>query len=986
MKMKKLFIFLISMLCIGADLISQMQCYVLDTDIPEFKIECPVEELTIEDVRVLPEMMTKVVFHFEETSLGFNFDDALPSPDRDWSIKNGYDFASVVLGVLNSDSRIIDNYNAEDPLSNTSDQTEKLDFRFVWAQGREESVFFREHGTPRQTVADAINIDFSQESGLELTGFSNFGWNVTVIGNAVERIVQELVNDTFPATSYGRLILHEHGHTLNLSHTFNVNNSCNGIAFDCSQEVCDQVCHTNDGNTQGSANAWGCSPLMMGYGAVQNMLTKCELARMWNAYFQYEDSYRTIECKPEIDRERTIVGDEIWDSRHLVDGDIIVPSGSFLLIQCDVLMGTNRKIIVEQGGKLTVDGGAITNLCNDPWHGIQVYGGNSDFDVKFANDAVIENTSHAAVSMFAPEPWPAVQNFGNGILHADSTTFNNVQRIAELIAWDPSTNGSFVRNCTQNGGKHGVTNWNCLGVEVSGSTFNDISHEAIVVSTGEMVIENNTISSGVADILLTSTLPSFASQVSLNTLQGDEIGLKAFGGAYGPHQIFENQFLTGKHDIFMDGDSQYEIYKNDVTSEFGMTSIDNGNHPNKVHENTIEGSTAGLVPAGANAGYNFYENCFNTTSVDVYIEGDILDYVAKSSTEAANNCFTHQGVATNFVEDMSGSPDPFKYIEPADNATDCLDAVKAEADVNSNITIEELFDPTYPCLFSGTGNAIPSNPQAPFTPCHPIRPDKNGQNILDAIAEIEAKIREIENNPAYNSSQKRRYIAFYEQCLRKVRYYWYEVLQDERRYTELRAALAQEGTDDAAILAFASYVHEGDLPAARAYLMSWTNMSAALADFRSTQLINLERLPYGKYYQPSAATVQQVLALANRQHPYAAYAKALYYELTGVVLSSELPASLRQRTIPRSNDKSGEASFRTYPNPMTDHINISVVNGKGTYTAELYDVGGTLLLTSVLQRDTNTMQVSELVNGVYFLVVKDSTGGILYREKVVLVK
>ena len=71
---------------------------------------------------------------------------------------------------------------------------------------------------------------------------------------------------------------------------------------------------------------------------------------------------------------------------------------------------------------------------------------------------------------------------------------------------------------------------------------------------------------------------------------------------------------------------------------------------------------------------------------------------------------------------------------------------------------------------------------------------------------------------------------------------------------------------------------------------------------------------------------------------------------------------------------------------MTDHINISVVNGKGTYTAELYDVGGTLLLTSVLQRDTNTMQVSELVNGVYFLVVKDSTGGILYREKVVLVK
>jgi len=68
-----------------------------------------------------------------------------------------------------------------------------------------------------------------------------------------------------------------------------------------------------------------------------------------------------------------------------------------------------------------------------------------------------------------------------------------------------------------------------------------------------------------------------------------------------------------------------------------------------------------------------------------------------------------------------------------------------------------------------------------------------------------------------------------------------------------------------------------------------------------------------------------------------------------------------------------------------NHINISVSNGEGSYKAELYDVGGALQITSVLLQDTKTIEVPELANGVYFLIVKDSTG-ILYREKVVLVK
>ncbi|MBK7800030.1 MAG: hypothetical protein IPJ53_13075 [Saprospiraceae bacterium] len=74
---------------------------------------------------------------------------------------------------------------------------------------------------------------------------------------------------------------------------------------------------------------------------------------------------------------------------------------------------------------------------------------NSDFDVKFMNNAVIENTAVAAVSMFAPESIPIIWGYGNGILHAENTTFNNVRRIVELMSWTPLPNSSYIRNCTQ---------------------------------------------------------------------------------------------------------------------------------------------------------------------------------------------------------------------------------------------------------------------------------------------------------------------------------------------------------------------------------------------------------------------------------------------------------------------------------------------------------------------------------------------------------
>lgn len=938
--------------------------------------------MDFDDALALPKMVTKVVFHFKANPDGINFDDALPSSTRPWSVKNGYDFAAAVLSAMNTDGRVVGNYDMQNPLSaNVVLEEDNFDFEYAYSQA--QSVFFYNQNEQITNDPDALNIRFEGQTlsanGTFVTTGDASRQNRITLRNAQIRVVGEIDTPPDPITSYARIALHEHGHTLYLNHTFNILNPCNNIAFDCNNEICGNACVTNDAG----GNAYGCSWLMMAYSGAQNRLTPCELALMWNDYYNAEDSYRSLECEPQVERELIIATDDVWDTRHIVDADIIIRPGARLTINCEVLMGEGRRIIVESGGQLLVDGGVVTSLCSEPWEGVKVYGGFTApqgvpvFDVKFTNLAVIENTSDAAVSMFAEDTYSNPPVFGNGILHADNTTFNNVRRLAELMAWSPSANGSYVRGCTQNGGKWGVTNWNCLNVEVSGSTFDDITNEAIVSSTGEMWIDNNTIRSGNADILLTNHTPGFGCVVTNNIFEGTSTGVRGLGTGYDLHDINSNQFLTGEFDIFMDGDNYYEVWKNDITSDFGVTSINNGNASNNVHKNTIAGSIAGLIPAGDNGDYNFYENCFSTSVIDVHIEGDIADYVAKSSTEAANNCFTHQGVVTSLIDDMNGNPDPFKYIEPNDGVSDCLDGVKA----HPNIDINELnFPEKDPCGTSGTGNAIPTNP---FTPCHPIRPSKNGSNIIDAIADIEARILATQTDLSLTSAQRARYIAFYRRCLSKVKRYWYAVLIEQGRYQELRTELLAEGTDDALILAFASYIQENDLAAARTFLLSWSSPSNALADFRATQLINLDRLPYGKFYQASASELSQVRLLADREHPYAAYAKALYYDLTGEILSSDLPAMLRQHTTPRSQKPSKVVSFDVYPNPTTEAITIAASKA-GAYSVEVVDATG-----RVVSKD-NLLTGSDLTfdivdNGIYFVRIFDGANPV-HHEKIVVIK
>ena len=65
------------------------------------------------------------------------------------------------------------------------------------------------------------------------------------------------------------------------------------------------------------------------------------------------------------------------------------------------------------------------------------------------------------------------------------------------------------------------------------------------------------------------------------------------------------------------------------------------------------------------------------------------------------------------------------------------------------------------------------------------------------------------------------------------------------------------------------------------------------------------------------------------------------------------------------------STMRVYPNPTASML---VVEGaKGSGTMDIYSLNGTLLFSQPMQEGTNTIQVSNLANGLYILKLPNDT-------------
>ncbi len=165
------------------------------------------------------------------------------------------------------------------------------------------------------------------------------------------------------------------------------------------------------------------------------------------------------------DNMQTIISDanEIWDSPIEIANDVVIQANAKLTINSEVYMSKGKKIIVEPNGKLIINNGTITNRCNQPWAGIEVWGNSSTHQyadangnyqqgyVELNNGAVIEN-AWEAIQPWNPQHWDQT----GGIIKANGATFRNNRRAVQFIKYenyDPATNEhrpnqSKFSNCT----------------------------------------------------------------------------------------------------------------------------------------------------------------------------------------------------------------------------------------------------------------------------------------------------------------------------------------------------------------------------------------------------------------------------------------------------------------------------------------------------------------------------------------------------------
>lgn len=146
--------------------------------------------------------------------------------------------------------------------------------------------------------------------------------------------------------------------------------------------------------------------------------------------------------------ELVIDQNTLWDADMSIRQTVRILPGKTLTVTATIDMLTDRKIIVEQGAKLLVQGGTLTNLCDGFWGGVEVWGttaesqfGNAQGEIVMSNGAKIEH-AEVAVALWKPGNWDKT----GGIILAYNSNFRNNKKDVEFISYSNTYNGAHYAN------------------------------------------------------------------------------------------------------------------------------------------------------------------------------------------------------------------------------------------------------------------------------------------------------------------------------------------------------------------------------------------------------------------------------------------------------------------------------------------------------------------------------------------------------------
>jgi len=467
-----------------------------------------------------------------------------------------------------------------------------------------------------------------------------------------------------------------------------------------------------------------------------------------------------------------------------------------------------------------------------------------------------------------------------------------------------------------------------------------------------------------------------------NTFFNGEKGILNHGGTMAFTSIFNNKFFSVNQDIVLDGAANYLIDENDFTSIRGVIVSNTGQNENIVLRNSFEGNTEGIFSTGQNPEFQFLQNCFSTNSSDfIHFSGTIPNQGGPNSE--AGNCFTHQGTGTNLDIKNFTSQNLIYYLHD-DGESNCKDVLNQQI-LPENGEQNNGFEDCGANFYGGGGGGGGSGETGfNISDCNP---NYNQQSLVTALSNLNTQYSSIEGDNSLDELTQNSLLSQYNICISKVEGQLAEYYVSQGEYQNAINIFSTEPNfhDHASILAL--YVLQHDYNMAMQYLQSLQGYTLEETDFIFTQNMNIRFLESGLNYQFQPTEINTLKTIAEQNNSLSAYAKSLYYALTGVEIFTSFPAVNDESESRNSgnDDKITNIEFKVFPNPVEAELYVNTPLDENAII-EISNWEGRNMTRTKVNGLQSTIDLSDLDPGVYIVKYSNNEGLTLFDKIIKLNK
>jgi hypothetical protein len=440
--------------------------------------------------------------------------------------------------------------------------------------------------------------------------------------------------------------------------------------------------------------------------------------------------------------------------------------------------------------------------------------------------------------------------------------------------------------------------------------------------------------------------------------------------------VINNNFEGSQYGVIVDGPSNFRIGGNKFTDvRIGAWTANTGFN-NVLNQNLVgcnlftDRMDIGILAIGENKQMQFLANDFNsayTTSRDFILthsffpgNSGAIRALQGNPDVPASNCFTNPGTQADIL--TSGITDFFTYYyQSGEPPVDCEPEPLTLGNYGKTPVTPSIF--VIDCAqFGGLPHGFES----------PTPGDLNTKRT---------QLQQLSVSMATNPNDK---ILYYQALQDKEAILKHLLGQslEIKDYTTVESLLAGEQSKAANWAIFGLRMDRKDYTAAAQWLNQLPIQNDADTQFRDVQLINIQRLQNPATFQLSAAQEAQLAMVAESSSPVRGYARGILGLLKDRRFYPEAYEFGEERSI--SAKPTVKEDIQLFPVPAANSLAVSwpPMQPGSNPDLQVFDVLGRSCAYEDISTDDSQhlLNVSQLPNGVYFLIISDK-GKPVHRAK-----